>query len=752
MIAIKSKKIKRDQLGSVPISYGNLIYCEDTKEAFYDYSTGVRGTIGCEVLANEGMRVAIPETKRKYDVLYYVELTDTFYIMDVNTHSFVEVKYVEEISHISGEIINLNPGYLHNDIKYFAPYTVSSSILMSDSLEEIDGPHTLQDYINDGRLSGSGFGVGLRTKIWTVNVIYDKTRFVTIDYPVGSYRESGFDFLLFRNSMFVPSNEYEVNDDRLILIDENDYFESGDLLTFVFVYSVITNPGSSILEIDGSYIKDSTICCAKIADSIINLTKEENDDYFGLLESISNYFNGLRINVSIIEPNLDTNPTININSLGKIPVEVDGRDEIPIGLLRGIITLMYTEKGTFKVISTSNGDSYNIKEIPSTGEEVNTIYRLFKNEEEIGDPIEIPKMISNGVVKYCVEDGVPIKSLKVGDPYIELSIDATNKIYIPVPELSIDVETVGDGNAVSSIEYKDNMVTARKDVIFLTEDDSTDFISSETTLAGLPLKDNITRKQLNDLIDKSASPKSIHIGDLSYDGSKEVTVTSKQIASLVTHRSSATSKTYIIGADESGMYTDGGTYIDLDGTLYNEGKRVLDVNSSKASGKFYSGTTAPTSTNRLNYDGYFYATRVYNAVYNDYAELFEKYDPEEIIKAGDVVVKVPNTNKYTKSYKKSDRLVVGVVSDQYGHLIGGTGDEEYDNKHFVAIGLAGRNIVKVHGKAMEGDLLISSTDAMATFSTDCHMDTGCIFGKVLNILEYNEESHISTVEFLIMNN
>ena len=749
MIAIKSRKITRDQLDSIPISLGNLIYCEDTKEAYYDYSTGVRGSISCEILANEGMRVAIPESKRRYDVLYYVELTDKFYIMSIYTNTFIEVQYVEEISHISGEIIELTQGYLHNEIKYFAPFTTSSSVIMADSLESEDGAMTLQDYINDGRLSESGFGVALRTKIWTLN-ISSTTKSVIINYPVGNYRSSGFDFLLFRNSMFVPSNEYEVNEDRLTLIDENDYFESGDLLTFVFVYSVITNPGSSILSINGSYITDGTISCSKISDSIINLLNEGNDDYFGLLETISEYFEGLKINVSIGEPNTITNPTININGLGDVPVTVEGRDDVPVGLLRGIITLMYTE-GSFKVISTSNGDSYDIKELPDTSESSSIIYRLYKNDEEVGDPIEIPKTISNGVVKYCTEDGVPLESLKVGDPYIELSAGG-GQIYIPVPELSIELEISGNGNGVSSIDNRDNVIVVKKDLNYLTDSNKNDFVPSSATLGGLYLKDNITREQLNGLIDKSASPKSINIGDLSYDGSREVTVKSSDITKLITHKDTNSSKVYLLSADSSDTNTYGDSYIDTDGSTYCKGRKVLQLNTSQKAGEFYSGSAAPTGTTRMNYDGYLYATRVYNAVYNDYAELFEKEDPNEEILPGDVVVKVPGKNSYTKSYKDFDTLVVGVVSDQYGHLIGGTGDEEYDKKHFVPIGLTGRNIVKVIGPVQEGELLVSATNGLAMSSYGFDNTTGCVFGKVLNIFNYDEETGLSTVEFLIMNN
>ena len=47
--------------------------------------------------------------------------------------------------------------------------------------------------------------------------------------------------------------------------------------------------------------------------------------------------------------------------------------------------------------------------------------------------------------------------------------------------------------------------------------------------------------------------------------------------------------------------------------------------STTTPGKFNSNATAPTSsTKRLNFNGIFYATQVYGAVFNDYAEFMLK--------------------------------------------------------------------------------------------------------------------------------
>ena len=62
----------------------------------------------------------------------------------------------------------------------------------------------------------------------------------------------------------------------------------------------------------------------------------------------------------------------------------------------------------------------------------------------------------------------------------------------------------------------------------------------------------------------------------------------------------------------AGKFTDTATAVDniLDGS--NSGTAITYAPySSKGAGHLYTGTTLPSSTNRLNYDGYFYATQIY---------------------------------------------------------------------------------------------------------------------------------------------
>ena len=121
-----------------------------------------------------------------------------------------------------------------------------------------------------------------------------------------------------------------------------------------------------------------------------------------------------------------------------------------------------------------------------------------------------------------------------------------------------------------------------------------------------------------------------------------------------------------------------------------------------------------TANANLNVGGNIIATgtitgsKVYNATWNDYAEWFEKNNIEETFEPGDICVWF--NNGVTKSSKACDKAAIGIVSNTYGHILGGKELEnmEDNNKEFVPIGLAGRVKCKVIGKVEVGDLIVTS--------------------------------------------
>lgn len=142
------------------------------------------------------------------------------------------------------------------------------------------------------------------------------------------------------------------------------------------------------------------------------------------------------------------------------------------------------------------------------------------------------------------------------------------------------------------------------------------------------------------------------------------------------------------------------------------------------------------SSGNLRTSGTISGSKVYNAVWNDYAELYKKDDPNELIEPGTVIAKIKGKNTYAPSDEHSGRLVVGVCSDSYGHLLGGDKDKSLEEnlKTYVPVALAGRVYVKVVKCAQidEGDLLtVSALPGRATAVPARWNSKGFIIGKAL---------------------
>lgn len=114
--------------------------------------------------------------------------------------------------------------------------------------------------------------------------------------------------------------------------------------------------------------------------------------------------------------------------------------------------------------------------------------------------------------------------------------------------------------------------------------------------------------------------------------------------------------------------------------------------------------------NYVTCDNTIRGSKIYNAVWNDYAELFERGEETE---PGDIICLDTTSTKeqYIKADSSSKR-VIGVHSDTYGHLIGGEELDNYEDnfKKFIPIGLAGRVNVKVKGKVDIGDYIVPSDE------------------------------------------
>lgn len=108
------------------------------------------------------------------------------------------------------------------------------------------------------------------------------------------------------------------------------------------------------------------------------------------------------------------------------------------------------------------------------------------------------------------------------------------------------------------------------------------------------------------------------------------------------------------------------------------------------------------------FPGVLKASRVVNAQYNDYAEFFERGEETE---AGDIIALDLSSDeeRYVKATPRN-RVIVGIHSDEYAHIIGGEKDKtlEENLKNFIPVALAGRVHVKVSGVVYKGDRIVIS--------------------------------------------
>ena len=137
------------------------------------------------------------------------------------------------------------------------------------------------------------------------------------------------------------------------------------------------------------------------------------------------------------------------------------------------------------------------------------------------------------------------------------------------------------------------------------------------------------------------------------------------------------------------------------------------------------------------------ANKVYGAIWNDYAEWFEKENVNDTFDFGDIC---SWNEKGVVLSSPFDVNVVGVVSNTYGHILGGfpLADMEENSKYFVPIGLTGRVNVKVKGAVKVGDLIISAGNGIGKVDNNASIQQ--VVGKAL---ESSNDENVKLITVLI---
>lgn len=169
--------------------------------------------------------------------------------------------------------------------------------------------------------------------------------------------------------------------------------------------------------------------------------------------------------------------------------------------------------------------------------------------------------------------------------------------------------------------------------------------------------------------------------------------------------------------------------------LKNDSGEIVIVDASN--NELMKANTSGITTNTVT------ANKVYGAVWNDYAEWFEKENVQDKFEVGNIC----SWHKNGVVLSTSDDInVIGVVSNTYGHILGGNPliDMEENHKNFVPIGLVGRVKVKVIGVVNKGDLIISAGNGIGYVNNEASIQQ--VVGKAL---ESSDEQNIKLITVLI---
>lgn len=280
------------------------------------------------------------------------------------------------------------------------------------------------------------------------------------------------------------------------------------------------------------------------------------------------------------------------------------------------------------------------------------------------------------------------------------------------------------GEEVGSIQINEKKYTftAPEEVVFLTAAEY-ELLSEQEKMkdllyvitddgAGSIIDDTVTSKY------RTWSSYQIHQDVLSSATDEKVNVVKEE-----------TTKAYLIGTTTAPTTTEKGT------------KGVADPG-------VYLGTKAgELNVGSLNATGEIHASAVYSAVWNDFAEWFEKENENEKFEPGTIVSW--STHGVVKASEDNKYQVAGVCSNTYGYIVGGENfaDMNENKKKFVPVALVGRVSVKVIGKVNKGDFIVPLEDGYGIAVKPYSYTHGTAVGKAI---EAKMDDEPGVVKIIVM--
>lgn len=224
---IKPIGIKACQLDSTEKIENQLIYCTDTKEAYFDLDNKSRIQIGCTIQIDREFDLKNLSNIQK-DKIYIVKENNKLYRYVDN--NFIEVTDKSCVMDLIVPSELLIPTTLNKQGMNYAPKTLAKLVYTNDgnNVEEI-----LKNMVNDNRK------ILLYTRTEHVAATIDGQRVFGIPFPIPNYDLAKFPMLVIYKQRILASKDYSISNDQVILSNNLDGLAKNEILTFVFHYNVV---------------------------------------------------------------------------------------------------------------------------------------------------------------------------------------------------------------------------------------------------------------------------------------------------------------------------------------------------------------------------------------------------------------------------------------------------------------------------------------------------------------------------------
>lgn len=287
-INIILNKVYKKDLDYTETIHGQIIYCPDTREVYYDNENNVRTNITPSTIYLETDSDRLNIYNPLINRLYIVSNDNVAY--SYFDESWITINTESQMYDVISNLDDFTPTVLESEDKFIAPKALASSVFMSDGSRLSTA------------LKGSNILTVTKTKAVYVEVEKDNQKIFTIPYPISNYDLArNYVSFIVRGNLYEP-NRYVINNNRLILNTNNSTLVKGEVVLFIFYYTVMLDLNDNVVLTTKNY-EDKSITTEKLSDTIrieatkiietverIFMTPEERDKLRGVAYNATCYY------------------------------------------------------------------------------------------------------------------------------------------------------------------------------------------------------------------------------------------------------------------------------------------------------------------------------------------------------------------------------------------------------------------------------------------------------------------------------